>query len=287
MRRSNGRKSTSQSRAAYCSTSTADMTKAGIALLGGAALGAGLLYLLDSEKGSQRRRHISRGASNLGHSLAEGAGSLASSAADYAGSAWSGLRNLSGSAGDYASDAADYARDSARGTGGFFSDKYHRARAMFNPNLVVEDKWNHRAEVTLYSVGSMILGATLMYLLDPVMGRSRRGQIAGYAAPVGESMRSAGHTVADYARSAGHSVSDYTRKAGDAVRSGANYVTDGVKNMTGMGGKEHSTSGGASVPRSTVTPDQPATLGDLRGTVCPPGTEASTAYGTSARAPQM
>jgi hypothetical protein len=285
MRRSNGRKSTTQSRAAYCSTSTADMTKAGIALLGGAALGAGLLYLLDSEKGAQRRRHLTRGASNLGHSLAEGAGSLASSAADYAGSAWSGLRNLTGSAGDYASDAGDYARDTARSTGGFFSDKYNRARAVFNKDLMVEDRSHHRTELTLYSLGSMVLGATLMYLLDPVMGRARRGQMTSYARSAGDTVTSAGQSVAGYARSAGESVGDYTRKAGQAVRSGANYVSDGVKNMTGMGAKE-SSAGGTSVPRDTVTPDMPATIGELRGTVCPPGTEASTAYGTTS-APQM
>src|SRR6185503_15553227 len=214
----------------YCETSTSSLMKAGLALLGGAGLGAGLLYLLDPEKGQQRRRGIARGASNLGHSLSEGAGSLASSAADYAGSAWSSLRGAAGSAGDYASDAGDY-----------LGDKYNRARAMFNRDMVVESRSHHRTEMTICSLGSMVLGATLMYLLDPVMGRSRRGQITGYARSAGDSVRSAGQSVADYAKSASQSVSDYTRKATDAVR-----------NVTGMAKSDTDTTSG------------------LSGTVCPP-----------------
>jgi hypothetical protein len=252
------------------------MLKAGLALLGGAGLGAGLLFLLDPDKGRQRRRGIVRGVSNLGsglgHSLsnigssiADTAGQWTSSASDYADSAAKGLRHARDSASEYAGDA-----------GGYFSDKYHRARALWDDDLVVEGKWQRRLGFTVCSLGSMVLGATLMYLLDPVAGRNRRQQIA-------QTARSAGETVSDYARSAGQTVSDYTRKASDAVRSGTNYVAEGVKNMTGMGsGDNPSNRTGSDIAMATAPSDSPATLSDLAGTVYPPESSPPSSYGNTA-----
>src|SRR4051794_2304624 len=74
-----------------------------LALAGGVGLGAGLLYLLDPDKGVQRRRQILEGASGLGRSLADRASDWGASAGDSA-------RDLASSAGDYASDATRGAR---------------------------------------------------------------------------------------------------------------------------------------------------------------------------------
>jgi hypothetical protein len=266
--RRNGRTSGRQS-SAISDTNSSGLLKAGLALLGGAGLGAGLLFLLDPDKGQRRRRGIVRGVSSLGsglgHSLsnigstiADTAGNWGSTASEYAGSAARSLRHARDSASDYAGE-----------TGGYFSDKYNRARALWDDDLVVEDKWQRRLGFTVCSLGSMVLGATLMYLLDPVAGRNRRNQIGQYA-------RSAGESVSDYARSAGETVSEYTRKASDAVRSGTNYVTDGVKNMTGMGrGENQSNTTGSDIGMATAPSNAPTTLSDLAGTVCPPESSSS------------
>jgi hypothetical protein len=252
-RRSAGNAGRGQGSAEYRETTTSGLVKAGLALLGGAGLGAGLLYLLDPEKGQQRRRGILRGASNLGSSVAGTASNLASSAAEYAGSALGSLRHAGSHAGEYARD-----------TGSYFSDKYNRAKAVFDDSLLVEDKWTHRMNMTLCSLGSMVLGATLMYLLDPAMGRSRRGAIGQYARSAGENVKSAGQTVGDYAK-----------RAGETVRSGASKVTQSVRNLTGTGRS------GESAQSNVTGSDLPA------GTVGPPDTTtlSSNPYGSSV--PQM
>ena len=269
----NGRESTQRGNRSQQCASSAGFLGAGLALAGGAALGAGLLFLLDPDKGRQRRRGILRGVSglgstvgsslsHLGSSIADTAGHWGSAASDYAGSAAHSLRDAGSRAGDYAS-----------GAGSYFSDKYHRAKALWDPNLMVENKWSHRMELTVCALGSMVLGATLMYLLDPIAGRNRRNQISGYA-------RSAGESVSEYAKSAGQSVSDYARKATDAVKSGTNYVTEGVKNVTGMGGRS---STGSDIGTGAMSSQSPGTLSDLAGTACPPESlTAPTSYGNTA-----
>jgi hypothetical protein len=253
--------------------SSAGFLGAGLALAGGAALGAGLLFLLDPDKGRQRRRGIMRGVSSLGSTVGSSLSHLGSSIADTA-SSWGGAAaDYAGSAAHSLRDAGSHAGEYTRGAGSYFSDKYNRARAMWDPNLIVENKWSHRMELTVCALGSMVLGATLMYLLDPIAGRTRRNQLTGYA-------RSAGESVSQYARSAGETVSDYARKATDAVKTGANYVTEGVKSATGMGGQRQT---GADIGTGTLPSQSPGTLSDLAGVNCPPESlTAPTPYGNTA-----
>jgi len=167
-----------------------------LSLVGGVGIGAGLLYLLDPDKGEKRRNQILSSASDM-----------ASSAKDYAGDALGGIGSkvgsLIGSARDYASDkmhgVSDYASDSAKGVRDFAQ------RQVFG-----ETRSEHRVGVTICALSSMALGAALMYAFDPASGKSRRRYVRDKAG--------------EFASSAG----EYARQASDAVKSGVSQVRDKV-----------------------------------------------------------
>src|SRR3954466_8149752 len=92
-------------------------SEAGMAMLGGALLGAAVMYLMDPETGRRRRRYLADRASETLH----GAGELAESA-------WEKTRDLGSSLSDRAasgSNGAAEAFDSARETA---ADKARRLR---------------------------------------------------------------------------------------------------------------------------------------------------------------
>jgi len=84
-------------------------TEAGMALLGGALLGAAAMYLMDPEHGRRRRQYLSDQAGEKLH----GAGDLATAAWEQARQLGASLGDLSGQASDRAGDAMSDARESA------------------------------------------------------------------------------------------------------------------------------------------------------------------------------
>jgi hypothetical protein len=218
-----------------------------LSLAGGIGIGAGLLYLLDPEQGSKRRRRILSGAQSLGERVSTPAMGLLSSAREYAGDVVDSVRGT-------ASSARDYADDATSGVRGFISSKLAGGRAALERQVCGETHTEHTIGVAACALGSMALGAALMYVLDPSMGRRRREiamQKAGeYTGRAGEALRS-GY---DSARS---SVSNLASRAGDAVSNAASQAREKVGSMTSglTGGSTTSTSG---VSGSTAP-------------VCPPG----------------
>lgn len=188
-------------------------TEAGLSLLGGALLGAAAMYLLDPETGRRRRERLAElaedklgpaldTARSASAALAEKAGDFSAhlsdrahdaatnlysrgeDAVDTARDSSSGLfdtlrhfgRGIVGRAGGAASSAADYASD-------FSSDLVDRARSRshaarhrlakaIDPEHVRGP--GHAVGWTTAGFGTLMLGAGLMYVLDPEQGRGRR-----------------------------------------------------------------------------------------------------------------
>src|SRR5437016_1537533 len=150
----------------------------GLSLLGGMALGAGLMYLLDPDEGSDRRKTVGN--------LASGAISASGSALQ---SGWDKLKDTAsrvydaasegaGAFKDKLSEGAEYVTDnrytrniskSARRTSDEASD---RLGYLFGGRRSYGLESGTRQGLT--AIGFLALGVGAMYLLDPVDGERRR-----------------------------------------------------------------------------------------------------------------
>jgi len=178
-----------------CSSSSGWLSSI-FSLVGGVGIGAGLLYLLDPDKGQKRRNQILSSASDL-----------ASSAKDYAGDTLGGLGSK---VGDLLGSARDYAGEKLHGARHYANDRANDVRDFAQRQVFGETRSEHRVGVTICALSSMALGAALMYAFDPASGKNRRRYVRDKAG--------------EFASSAG----DYARQAGDAIKSGVNQVRDKV-----------------------------------------------------------
>src|SRR6266496_13287 len=105
------------------------------------------------------------------------------------------------------SDAGSYASRQ-------MSRAQRQARDFIQRQTFGETRWEHRMGVTMCALGSMALGAALMYTFDPAMGRERRRYVK----------EKAGNLASE--------ASNYTRQASDAIRSGVEQVKEKVGGMT-------------------------------------------------------
>src|SRR5215213_2811177 len=149
-----------------CSNSSS-MVKSMMALAGGVGLGAGLLYLLDPDKGVERRERLMEGAGGLGRTIADRASRLGGSAAE-------GARGLASSAGDYAGEAAsgaggmlsgalgsvrNFVSDKFGGVSDYASERAQAARDLVHEKVCGETRAQHRIGVTICALSSMAIGA--------------------------------------------------------------------------------------------------------------------------------
>jgi hypothetical protein len=149
-----------------------------VALLGGAGVGAALMYLLDPNEGQHRRQNVTRLAGNAIHT-----------AGDALGGAWESVRHGAHYAADAAShlgDSTSYAAHDAadrigssrmaqrigRGARGF------NAEASDRFNYLLHGRQTHGIQSALgqglCAVGCLALGFTAMYYFDPADGARRR-----------------------------------------------------------------------------------------------------------------
>jgi len=183
-----------------CSSSSSGWLAGLLSLVGGVGIGAGLLYLLDPDKGQKRRNQLMSSASDL-----------ASTAKDYAGDA---LGSIGSKVGDALGSARDYASDKMHGVSGYARDRADDVRGFAQKQVFGETRAEHRVGVTICALSSMALGAALMYAFDPASGKNRR------------------RYVRDKAGEFASSATDYARQAGDAIKTGVGQVRDRVSNMS-------------------------------------------------------
>jgi hypothetical protein len=214
-----------------------------VSLTGGVGIGAGLLYLLDPDKGVKRRQQMLEGASDLASHARDYAGEALGSVGSVMGGALSSARDFAGEklgrAKDYASDAmsgaGDYANEGMSRAQRYALARKRDARDFIQRQTFGETRAEHRLGVTICALGSMALGAAQMYALDPSMGRGRRRM-----------MRERAETLASDAGT-------YAKQASDAIRSGIETAKDKVSEM--MPGTTSSTA--TSMPAGQPTPTMP------------------------------
>ena len=165
--------------------------EAGASLVGGAGIGAALMYLFDPETGDARRANARQSADEalatasgrLTSSLhllsdrAQDAGqTLASTAGRWTSRAGNAMSDLGSSAGDYASDVADraskYGRGASKAARGYARDAGRSAQGFMG--IAQSHPYETAAEIAVGSIAALALGAGLMFLLDPAQGRRRR-----------------------------------------------------------------------------------------------------------------
>jgi hypothetical protein len=218
------------------------LVKTLISLTGGVGIGAGLLYLLDPDKGVKRRQQMMEGASDLASSARDYAGEAMGSVGSVVGSALSSARDFAGEkfgrARDYASDAmsgaGDYANEGLSRAQRYALARKKEARDFIQRQTFGETRAEHRLGVTICALGSMALGAGLMYALDPTMGRGRR------------------RMMKERAESLASDAGTYARQASEAIRGGIETAKDKVSGTTTGATSSTASSMPMSQPTSTT-----------------------------------
>jgi osmotically-inducible protein OsmY len=186
-----------------------------LALLGGAALGAAAMYLLDPEAGRRRRENlreatsetfrsagealtpameslgerardvagrVTHGASALGAGLTERASEAGAATSSMAGSAYGGTRDWLGGIGESIGEMTHrFGRRAGRTRDGATEraqELAERARRMLPWH---EEEKSHAGAYTAAGLTAAALGAAAIYLFDPTQGRRRRQDAAGQA----------------------------------------------------------------------------------------------------------
>jgi hypothetical protein len=137
------------------------LVSSGLTLLGGLAIGAGLMYLLDPDEGPDRRKYIRRSASGALHSAGDVLGSAYGTVADSASSLRDRAGDLTESAGRYLRRSRDTARD-------------------YVAEYTEEDEGLGAGTVLSLVLGGSALAAVL-YMLTTEYDSIRRGDLRGAA----------------------------------------------------------------------------------------------------------
>jgi len=152
--------------------------KSGLSLLGGLAIGAGLMYLLDPEEGADRRKTVG----NLASGAMSASGSALSSSwdklKDTASRVYDATSEGAGAFRDRLSEGADYVADNRYAKR--FSKSARRASGEASDRLgyLWHGREHHGLESGtsqgLAAIGILALGVGAMYFLDPNDGARRR-----------------------------------------------------------------------------------------------------------------
>ena len=164
-----------------------------LSLLGGAVLGAVAMYLLDPETGARRRRQIAETTGEAAHSAGETLHPLWERVSDAARTAGLGIAGGAAALGHGVADRYEDVRDSrrVRHFGDNVSDFGHRVAERFKraglqarkgaaAAAAAPSEWfgreeeSHAGAYAATGIGTLVLGAGLMYMLDPQRGRQRR-----------------------------------------------------------------------------------------------------------------
>jgi gas vesicle protein len=220
-----------------------------LSLIGGAVLGAVAMYLLDPESGRRRRENLAEAtgefyddasgriaplmervsdtAKNVGSSLAGHASAFGGTVSDKYGE----LRESHPvqHAGDHVSDFASRLVEKLKSAGTSAKKSARSAAASASdamPEMPSPRDWfrpkeeSHLGTYAATGVGTLVLGAGLMYLLDPQRGKTRRARIVDQAASI---VRQTGRTASRLGREIGNRA---TGRAHEAKAWATSAMTD-------------------------------------------------------------
>jgi gas vesicle protein len=234
-----------------------DWIEVGASLLGGAGIGAAIMYFFDPQLGDTRRAECRRASgealSSAGERLGgawetvaqkvKGAGeSTADTAADWTAKARRFFSGAASSASDYASDAADSARSWGRGVAKSTRRYARRARNAAG-DWFDRDEGPSRGTIvgiTAGAVAALALGAGLMFLLDPAQGRRRRALIRDKAA-------SAARQTQRYVQQKGR---HWSNKVQGLASEAGSLASQAKEKLTGSTGERQGTGTSMTTPSS-------------------------------------
>jgi hypothetical protein len=192
-----------------------------LGVVGSAGIGAFLMYLLDPDKGPQRRHHLAEttahaaegaadaiapvwsGAKLIGHSVAERAKYLGESVAEGAHSAGGYLSERTSDAGRGLRRGS---RRAAKSTSHAASSLWEKPRSWFREEE--ETSYVPGAGATASAIAALAAGVGIMYLMDPTDGNRRRKLLADkctrFANEAGDFFRKTGRHLANKSRGVQH-----------------------------------------------------------------------------------
>ncbi len=237
--------------------STREWIEVAASLIGGAGIGAAIMYLFDPESGDERRAALEARAAKAAASTGEALGGAWGSAKHAGSGVASQASRLAAAASDYLASAQDSASDAAHGAHrwgrGVANSASRSARGYLksarksasNAGDAAGDWWNERtsthssygtaAGITAGAVGALALGAGLMFLLDPAQGRRRRALVRDKA-------YSAARKSSQYAQSTSRHVANkatgLAHEAGSLAEKAKEKVVGAVSKARGGGGAQ-------------------------------------------------
>jgi osmotically-inducible protein OsmY len=162
-----------------------------LSLLGGAVLGAVAMYLLDPEAGDRRRRQIAEASGEAARATGDTLGPIWERVSDAAKTAGLGIAGGAAALGHGAAEKYEDVRDSRglRHFGDNATDLGHRLAEKFKrgglqarkaaasaapSNWFHKEEESHAGAYAATGISTLLVGAGLMYLLDPQRGAGRR-----------------------------------------------------------------------------------------------------------------
>jgi hypothetical protein len=229
-------------------------------LIGGAGIGAAIMYFFDPDLGDRRRADcydatgeaLSHAGERMGHAwetMSHGARDAGAGAADTAhdwmGRAKKFFSRAGSAASDYVDDAGDSARswgrsaarsarDYARGAGKSASGWLGWARRDEGPSA------GKIVGITAGTVGALALGAGLMFLMDPAQGRRRRALVRDKAV---SAANQTGRYVSRTSRHLSNKAHGLAAEARGLAQKAREKVTGGAWSSSALGQSEQSGSG--------------------------------------------
>jgi osmotically-inducible protein OsmY len=207
-----------------------------LSLLGGAVLGAVAMYLLDPEAGERRRREIAETTGDAAGRVGDTLSPVWDRVADTAKTFGAGVAGGAAALGHGISEKYEDVRDSrttrrlGRNVSDFgesVADKFRYAGRGARSMAAAPASWfreeeeeSHAGAYAATGIGTLLLGAAAMYLLDPQRGAGRRSRVVDQATSVvnrtGRTFRRVGTDLRNRATGAAHQARSYVETE-DAV----------------------------------------------------------------------
>jgi len=269
---------------------------AAVGILSGAALGAAAMYLLDPDKGPDRRHHLAEVAEealetttdtvrDTWHVLGKGATRAGSSLSDRFSDAASSLSASVPSRRQLSKRGNRFLKNVRRGTSsaassfGDTTDSWLDSARSYLPRRPQLARPTDLSATTagLGGAAALAIGVGAMWLFDPRQGRSRRAWLGQKATRMlnetGKFMRATGRHLANKSKGYYHETASAAQQAAQTV---TNLAGGSQQQSSGDVSSAHNT-----LPRTGGAVGYGVGSSTTSSSTCPPGTVGTTGTGTS------
>jgi hypothetical protein len=211
-------------------------TTTGLSLLGGAGLGAALMYLMDPEQGHERRTHLGEKAGYAKDATAAALAAAMEVAREKGQSASEALAEKLADLGSAGAETAGHLFDRANETGHRIGKTSRRYTDSARESIGSPRSWLGREEQRSYvpstgsalgAVACLAAGFGLMYLMDPQQGRRRRhvarDKTMKWLREIGDMSRRTGRHWANKSRGYAHETMSAARSVTGGMTGGEGF----------------------------------------------------------------